>query len=340
MDRKMMQRIILIALALVMLLSVIAPAVMATDTEATETTAATAATEAKTRGEFECGDDLVWSYADGKLTISGSGAMDDYKGDAPWAAHKKEITKVVLEGVTYVGAKAFNGYDAITEVDFGTALKELGAQAFRSCEGLTEIYLPKTFKIFGEESLNSCTNLKEIHCDGVFPSFKQNCLWGVYANIYYPAAAPWSVTLIEQLEEAFHGRIQFLASDGTDHFTPTEATTEETTEVTTEATTEPVAETAAETTAPVTEAATEATTEAITEATTEAATEATTEAIETSEETMPETSEELAPAEKEGSESKAWIGLVIMGSVVFLLVLGGLAFGGKKRSRGKFSKRR
>lgn len=322
MDRKMMQRIIVIILAVVMLLSVIAPVVMATDTETT------AATEAKVRGEFECGDDLTWSYKDGTLTITGTGAMDDYEDEAPWAAYKKEITKVVFDGVTYVGKKAFNDYDAITEIDFGTALKELGVQAFRSCEGLTEVHFPKTFKIFGEESLNSCTNLKEIHCDGVFPSFKQNCLWGVYANIYYSADAPWSVSLIEQLEEAFHGRIQFLASDGTDHYTPTEAT-EEVTEATTEATTEPVVETTVETT----EAATEATTEATTEMTTEATTEATTE------ESLPETSEELLPVEEEAPASKGWIGLVIVASVALLLVLGGGVFGSKKGGRGKFSKR-
>ena len=127
MDRKMMQRIILIILALVMVLSIVAPVVMASEVEE-ETT------EAIVRGEFECGDDLTWNYEDGTLTISGSGDMDDYEEDAPWAAYKKEITKVVLEGsVAYIGARAFNNYDAIEEVDFGTALKEIGEQAFRSC---------------------------------------------------------------------------------------------------------------------------------------------------------------------------------------------------------------
>ena len=323
MDRKTMQRIIVIILAAVLLLSIVAPVVMATEAETTETT------EAKIRGEFECGDDLVWSYKDGTLTISGTGEMDDYEEDAPWAAYKKEITKVVLEGVTYVGARAFNNYDAIEEVDFGSELYELGTQSFRSCEGLTSITLPATFKIFGEECFNTCTNLKEIHCNGKFPSFRQNCLWAVYATIYYPAANPWSVSLIEQLEAAFQGRIEFLASDGTDHYTPTEATeaTEEVTEETTEETTEPIVETAVDT-----EEVTEATTEVTTEATTEAATEAT-------EESQLETIEELLPVEEKEPESKGWSGLVIVGAVVFFLILGGLIFGGKKNKSGKFSRR-
>lgn len=325
MDRKTMQRIIVIILALVMLLSVIAPVVMATEAETTEVT------EPKVRDEFECGDDLIWSYKDGTLTISGTGEMDDYEEDAPWAKHKEEITKVVLEGVTYVGARAFNNYDAIKEVDFGSALYELGPQSFRSCEGLTSVTMPASFKIFGEECFNSCSNLTEIHCNSrSFPSFRENCLWAVYGTIYYPAATPWSVTYIEQLETAFKGRIQFLASDGTDHYTPTEATeaTEEVTEATTEATTEPTVETTVETTEAVTEETTEVTTEATTEAT-----------IEATEESQPETSEETLPAPAEEPESKGWIGLVIMGGVVVLLILGGLIFGGKKNKSGKFSKR-
>ena len=74
MDRKTMQRIIVIILAAVLLLSIVAPVVMATEAETTETT------EVKVRGEFECGDDLTWNYKDGTLTISGTGKMDDYEG--------------------------------------------------------------------------------------------------------------------------------------------------------------------------------------------------------------------------------------------------------------------
>ena len=96
-------------------------------------------------------------------------------------------------------------------------------------------------------------------------------MWECYATIYYPAERPWQVSLIEELENAFHGRIEFLASDGTDHYVPTEATTQPETEVTetteipteepTEAVTEAPTEVATEVTEPVTEAPTEAPTE-------------------------------------------------------------------------------
>ena len=71
-----------------------------------------------------CGDALTWAYADGTLTISGNGPMYDYEeGAAPWAAYKDQITKVVFSGnVTTVGSYAFKDYDAITDVDFGSAM--------------------------------------------------------------------------------------------------------------------------------------------------------------------------------------------------------------------------
>lgn len=234
---------------------------------ATETTEATEQTK-PVRGEFECGDDLVWNYDDGVLTIRGSGAMDDYETEAPWAKYKDDIEEVVLEGVTYIGANAFKNYDELETVNFGSKLREIGAEAFRSCEGLEEIKLPASFKIFGESSFMGCTNLKKIHCSGNFPSFRLNSMWECYATIYYPAENPWQVELIEQLENAFHGRIEFIASDGTDHYVPTEATTAPTeteapTEIPTEETTVPteapteVTEAPAETTVPETTAAPE-----------------------------------------------------------------------------------
>ena len=105
----------------------------------------------------------------------------------------------------------------------------------------------------------------------------------------------------------------------------------EVTEETTEETTEPIVETAEEIEEEI---------EEFTEEITEATTEATTEPVEeTTEESQPETIEETLAEEPEEEGSKSWIGLVIVGGVVVLLVLGGLAFGKKKSKKGRFSRR-
>lgn len=221
------------------------------------------AAAAENEGDLAAGTigDFTWTLTGNTLTISGSGAMEDFTEDAPWLPYASQIQKVIFTGgVTYVASGAFADYDTITEVDFGDAMYELGKRSFYSCDGLTALYMPASFKVFGEDSLRACSKLTEIHCEGRFPSFRLNSLWDTYAKIYFPADRPWSVELIQQLEEAFHGRIEFLASDGTDPYVPaaetepvTEAPTTQATEATTEATSAPTEETTQETTQPVTE---------------------------------------------------------------------------------------
>lgn len=256
--------------------------------------------------------DFTWTLTGNTLTISGSGAMEDFTEDAPWLPYASQIQKVVFTGgVTYVASGAFADYDTITEVDFGDAMYELGKRSFYSCDGLTALYMPASFKVFGEDSLRACSKLTEIHCEGRFPSFRLNSLWDTYAKIYFPADRPWSVELIQQLEEAFHGRIEFLASDGTDPYTPT-APTQETVEETTEPPTEE------------TEATTEGTTEETTQVTTEETLPPTTVPPETStpETTMPETTvpTENPPAEAPSRYSPAT--LILAAVVMVLCILG------------------
>lgn len=186
-----------------------------------------------------CGDGLTWVLQGSTLYISGQGDMYDFPGGAPWAANKYSISHLVIgDGVTSIGAYAFQDYDYLSYVQFGNTLVSIGKEAFSSCDGLTALNLPATFKKFGESSFRSCINLHEFHCAGNFPRFDENSMWDTYATFYYPSSNPWPVSAIQQLETAFHGRIEFRASDGTDPYNPiydtvlpaeapTEAVTEE-----------------------------------------------------------------------------------------------------------------
>lgn len=272
-----------------------------------------------------CGDAIMWSYEEGTLTITGAGQMDDFPEGTPWEAHKDEIQKVVISGgITYVGAWSFCDYDKLTEVEFGKDVYEIGERAFFSCDGLTSISLPASFKVFGPSSFMGCSKLTEIHCEGKFPSFRQNCLWDTWCKIYFPAERPWGVEYIAQLEEAFHGRIEFLASDGTDPYVPTEPT--EATEAPTE---EPT--TVPPTTEPPTEAPT--TTPPTEEVTEPEATEAPEEEPTAPILIAPRPTEPAKEEEKGGSK----IPLIIFAVVAIFLIGGSLIFGGG-RKKGKYSR--
>lgn len=280
-----------------------------------------------TREPGYCGESMTWSFENGTLTISGAGEMDDFEeGAEPWRAHKDEIAHLVLTGgVTYIGSYAFKDYDALESVNVGQDLYEIGPFAFSSCDGLKSITMPASFKIFGERSFQSCKNLTIIHCEGKFPTFRNSCLWDTYGTIYYPADRPWKPDTIAMLEEAFKGRIEFLASDGTDHYIPTEPT---------EAVTEP--ETVPETTVPETEPETQVVTEPeeiATEPTVQ--TEMPTE-VPTEPETLPETEAPTEPVVEESQTGNGIIyGLVIIAVVLTLVLIGALIFGRKK---GRYSR--
>ena len=69
---------------------------------------------------------VTWNFENGILTIKGTGAMDNYRNesDAPWYAHRSEITKIVVEeGITHIGNMAFYGLKNAKEAHIASASK-------------------------------------------------------------------------------------------------------------------------------------------------------------------------------------------------------------------------
>lgn len=287
-------------------------------------------TETVTREPGKCGEDLSWSYADGTLTISGSGEMDNYEeGTAPWQEYRDSITKVVLSGnVTSVGAWAFTDYDTIEAVEFGNSLHTIGYRAFKSCDNLTRIVLPETFRIFDEECFMGCKRLGEIWCRGGMPSFKASCIWDVSATIFYPPAKAWPPEYVIPLGDAFRWKIQFQTMDVPEEYLTTSAEPPVTEPVQTEpVVTEPVQivpeTTVPETTVPETEPVTEPTvTETVPE--TEETKPAWMEEMEELEKTQEES--ETEPREKAGIGLGLIVGLCIMSGILLLVLIGALVF--------------
>ena len=96
-----------------------------------------------------CGDGLKWSYESdtGKLTITGSGAMDDYAYDpsadpegrmVPWYDYLGSIKIVVLpEGLTHIGDCSFCD-SLITSITIPASVTSIGNGVFYRCRALTE----------------------------------------------------------------------------------------------------------------------------------------------------------------------------------------------------------
>ena len=119
-----------------------------------------------------CGENLTWAFDSDTftLTISGTGAMDDfytdyfidfrdpmdyiYEGNRPWETYKYEIKKIVIsDGVTVIGNNAFRLFISLKEVEISNSVTKFNYRAIYDCDNLTDIYYSGT-----EEEWNSIEN--------------------------------------------------------------------------------------------------------------------------------------------------------------------------------------
>ena len=91
-----------------------------------------------------CGASALWDIdSNGVLNITGTGAMDDYSaGGAPWADRASEITAIVVaEGITHIGAYAFDNCTNAASVSLPISLESVGEGAFLGLGTTSDLYV-------------------------------------------------------------------------------------------------------------------------------------------------------------------------------------------------------
>ena len=127
----------------------------------------------------KCGENLTWEFADGILTISGTGDMYDYSSadPAPWSEYNDIIASITIsDGVTSIGDNAFHSCCA-ESIDLQcTSLVSIGKNAFSRCTMLTSIFIPESVQSIGSEAFSLCEGLSMVELpttltkipDGIF----------------------------------------------------------------------------------------------------------------------------------------------------------------------------
>lgn len=110
-----------------------------------------------------CGPNLKWEISDRTLTISGTGAMDDFFGVGnPWYDYMSTFDHVVVkEGVTSIGSAAFSNYP-IQSVILSDSVTKIGDKAFFCCMEMTKLVLGKGLKAIGKEAFFTCSSLTAV----------------------------------------------------------------------------------------------------------------------------------------------------------------------------------
>ena len=114
---------------------------------------------------------------EGTLTISGSGAMDDYDKKsisytvdvttAPWRGFYDDIKRVVIKnGITNIGDSAFYGCKNISSVSVPSSLNSIGDSAFYNCTSLSSISIPSCVTSIGDAAFYGCNSLMSVSIPG------------------------------------------------------------------------------------------------------------------------------------------------------------------------------
>ena len=169
-------------MALVMVLSLVPAGVLASQTVAAPAATETAA-EALGAGSVSnatdaaalmgnpggpCGENAVWTLEDGVLTISGTGATEDYWEYTPWYEGNAylTVTSVVVEdGITSIGVGTFANCPNLSSATLPASVTNLSYAAFLGT-ALRSITIPGEKVTIGAEAFYDCVDLEEVIVTG------------------------------------------------------------------------------------------------------------------------------------------------------------------------------
>lgn len=93
---------------------------------------------------------IKWALStDGTITLSGKGDLSDFNKatgesptveDRPWAKYREQINcLVVRDGITGIGARAFQGCKNLRKAEFAPSVRTIGGWAFQNCRALKDV---------------------------------------------------------------------------------------------------------------------------------------------------------------------------------------------------------
>ena len=127
-----------------------------------------------------CGEHTTWTLRDGVLTISGTGATEDYSSsmDVPWHYENWKVESAVIQnGVTSIGERLFDACSKLANVSIPASVTTIGAYAFDGCRSLQEIKIPASVTTIGKWTFASCGSLQEIKIPPSVTTIGEYAFW-------------------------------------------------------------------------------------------------------------------------------------------------------------------
>lgn len=139
------------------------------------------------QGTFDQG--FAWKLSgDGKLTITGEGAMPNFTLDQnpwPWKDYILDIKEVVVsEGINVIGSGTFGLHTNLEKVYLPATLTSIGASAFAFTPNLTEIICAAIYvPLMGEYALSVIDDVTSRYVyvwSYMIPEYQNDANWGIH----------------------------------------------------------------------------------------------------------------------------------------------------------------
>ncbi len=187
----MRKRLLSFVLAVLMIASLLPATALAADIVASGTC-----------GAEGNGSNLTWTlYSEGLLTISGSGAMEEYYPyKAPWYGSSSRVkSAVIADGVTSIGQYAFQGCESLTSVTIPDSVTSIGEGAFSNCTSLTSVTIPDSVTSIGGNAFDGCSSLTSVTIPDSVTSINNGAFYDCTSltDVYYAGSeAQWKAISI------------------------------------------------------------------------------------------------------------------------------------------------
>lgn len=129
--------------------------------------------ESETLSSGSCGENATWSFQNGTLTISGTGATEDFdyiSGDDYFLLHRgwdhlvDEIERLVIEeGITHIGDYSFYSCSSLASISYPSTLTSIGKSAFGFCTSMPVIDIPESVTSIKDSAFFRNTSATSLH---------------------------------------------------------------------------------------------------------------------------------------------------------------------------------
>ena len=156
---------------------------------------------ADTAESGSCGENATWTLdTEGKLTISGTGAMTDLINDQmqPWSKFRSSITCVeIQDGITSIGNYSFAYCTHLTMAYIASSVTTIGSDAFDCCTALSNANVPNGVTTIGFEAFYQCKEISYLTLPSTVTEIKDNAFFGctnckqIYIDVTDPSNLTW-----------------------------------------------------------------------------------------------------------------------------------------------------